>query len=94
MPYAVRKTVVAEGQEPDAFWEALGGKGEYQSESTGAAEPQQQQQQQQHQPQLLLFNDAAAGDVEDLPDYSQADLDDDEIFLLDAFYVVLPHSCF
>ena len=85
MPYAVRKTVVTEGQETDLFWEALGGRGEYQigkSESTEQAEPAD------HQPQLLVMSEAAPDGVEDLPDYTQADLDDVEIFLLDAFYVV------
>ncbi|KAK9840284.1 hypothetical protein WJX74_006866 [Apatococcus lobatus] len=82
MPYAIRKTVVAEGEEPDAFWEAIGGKGNYQSEAATAPEPAA------HEPQLLLFSEAAPDSLEDLPDYTQEDLDDDEIFLLDAFYTV------
>ena len=83
MPYAIRKTVVAEGEEPDTFWEALGGKGEYQSEPASSPEPAA------HEPQLLLFSEAAPDGLEDLPGYSQDDLDDEAIFLLDAFYTVL-----
>ena len=83
MPYAIRKTVVAEGEEPDTFWEAIGGKGDYQQDTASDPEPAS------HEPQLLLFSDAAPDGLEDLPGYTQDDLDDDEIFLLDAFYTVL-----
>lgn len=83
MPYAIRKTVVAEGEEPDAFWEALGGKGDYQSEPASSPQPKA------HEPQLLLFSEAAPDGLEELPGYTQDDLDDEAILLLDAFYTVL-----
>lgn len=83
MPYAIRKTVVAECEEPVAFWEALGGKGDYQSEPASSPQPAA------HEPQLLLFSEAAPDGLEDISGYTQDDLDDEAIFLLDAFYTVL-----
>ncbi|KAK9865537.1 hypothetical protein WJX84_002412 [Apatococcus fuscideae] len=96
MPYAVRKIVVEEGQEPDAFWEALGGRGEYKTELSPAearpaesspAEPSHAEPV-SDEARLLLCSDEAPDGLEDLPGYTQDDLDDEDVFLLDAFYMV------
>ena len=97
MPYAVRKIVVEEGQEPDAFWEALGGRGEYKTELSPAearpaesspAEPSHAEPV-SDEARLLLCSDEAPDGLEDLPGYTQDDLDDEDVFLLDAFYMVM-----
>jgi len=67
-----------EGKEPSGFWDALGGKGEYASEGylhEGAREPR------------LFLGSNASGTfaVEEIFNYTQEDLDQNDIFFLDTF---------
>lgn len=74
-----RETVsVAEGSEPDAFWEALGGKGEY-PKTKALAEAI-------HDPRLFcISNNTGKLRVEEIYNYSQEDLLNDDVMLLDAY---------
>ena len=70
-----------EGEEPDAFWEALGGKGEYPTGKItveGSREP------------LLFSCSNATGKtvIEPVYDFSQADLEEDDVYILDTFTTV------
>jgi len=72
---------VTEGSEPDAFWEALGGKGEYPTAKllpAGSREP-------------MLFsvsNSTGTPVIEPVLDYSQEDLDYNDVFILDTFTTI------
>ena len=72
---------IGEGQEPAWFWEALGGKGEYAAVDGDAPPPSQA-------PRLFQLCDAAAGGMgvrcEEVFNYSQDDLCDDDVMLLDV----------
>jgi len=69
---------VKEGAEPDAFWDALGGKGEYPSARVmpeGSREP-------------MLFqcsNSTGSLAIDPVFDFSQTDLTEEDVFLLDSF---------
>eukprot|EP00300_Choanocystis_sp_HF-7_P015692 c19141_g1_i3.p1 GENE.c19141_g1_i3~~c19141_g1_i3.p1 ORF type:complete len:804 (+),score=216.53 c19141_g1_i3:39-2450(+) len=68
---------IAEGQEPDEFWAALGGKTDYAS-SKGLVEAPEA---------ARLFhcsNAVGVFNVEEVPNFSQDDLDQNDIFLLDV----------
>ena len=81
LPNGAEGVSVAEGQEPDWFWEALGGKGEYAAVDGDAPPPSQA-------PRLFQLCDAAAGGMgvrcEEVFNYSQDDLCDDDVMLLDV----------
>ena len=74
-------TVVNEGSEDDAFWGKLGGKGEY--PDVGDLPPPTQPA------RLFQINDSATGghgvNVEEIFDFDQEDLCDDDIMLLDSY---------
>lgn len=70
--------LVTESEEPDAFWEALGGKAEYAHHKNMpeiAREPQ------------LFHCTTSKGffDIQPLYDFSQADLEEADVYLLDTF---------
>jgi len=73
--------VVGEGAEPEAFWEALGGKGEYPSvrvADEGSRDP-------------LLFscsNSSGTLKMDAVHDFSQADLEEEDVYLLDSFTTI------
>ena len=73
-------TTVEEGAEPAAFWEALGGKTEYPACAEGRPPAEA--------PRLFQLCDAAAGGrgvrVEEIFSFTQDDLCDDDVMLLDA----------
>jgi hypothetical protein len=73
-------TTVSEGAEPAAFWSALGGKGEYPACAEGRPPPEA--------PRLFQLCDAAAGGrgvrCEEVFNFAQDDLCDDDVMLLDA----------
>jgi len=72
---------IAEGSEPEGFWAALGGKGEYPSErvlAEGSREP-------------MLFscsNSTGTLALEPIFDFAQSDLEDGDVFLLDSFTTI------
>lgn len=69
---------VPEGEEPDAFWESLGGKEEYTTEVPD---------EEAGQPPRMLHVSTNTGKlrVEEVPQYSQEDLEADDVMLLDAW---------
>ena len=76
---ADRKVVaISEGEETEEFWSFLGGKGEYVTELVGDAE---------NRPARLFQCTNATGtfSVEEVFDFSQDDLVDDDVMLLDTF---------
>jgi len=81
LAHAAAATKANEGSEPDWFWTALGGKTEYAALDDGAPPPSQA-------PRLFQLCDAAAGGVgvrcEEVFNYSQDDLCDDDVMLLDV----------
>jgi hypothetical protein len=71
-------TEVAEGSENDAFWAALGGKGEYPKIPEGAA--------QEHDPRLFRMTcNVGHFLVEEIFDFVQDDLIYDDVMMLDVF---------
>jgi len=69
---------VNEGEEPDEFWAAIGGKGEYPDERVldeGSREPMMYQ----------VSNSTGSLDITPVFDFSQEDLAEEDVFLLDAF---------
>jgi len=69
---------VREGGEDAAFWEALGGKDEYPSMSPGEAPPRD--------PRLFSASTATGSfKVEEVDNFDQSDLNDEDVFLLDTF---------
>jgi len=73
--------VVVEGAEPEAFWEALGGKGDYPKDKVHLDSDRE--------PQLFhCSNETGKFKVEPVYDFSQADLEEDDVFLLDTYTAV------
>jgi len=73
--------LVPEGEEPEPFWAAVGGKAEYASMSVGEVPPAE--------PRLFqCTNMTGVFTCEEVFDFDQADLIDDDVMLLDAFNTV------
>jgi len=68
--------IVTEGSEPEEFWVALGGKAEYPSQAPGEAAPKAPRLF-----QILGYN----GKLEEICDFVQSDLDDNDVFILDSY---------
>ena len=74
-------TTVNEGEEDDAFWEALGGKGEYPSEPYLQSQPKE--------PRLFeISNITGTVKVDEVMNFSQDDLLDDDVMMLDTYTTV------
>lgn len=74
--------LVVEGKEPAAFWEALGGK-------TAYAEDAQKEPAEMHEPRLFQCSNAKGYFyVEEVFDFSQEDLIEDDVMLLDTYHEV------
>ena len=74
-------TKVEEGEEPDEFWSAIGGKGEYPSGKIALAASRE--------PMMFHVSNATGATViEPVIDYSQADLEEDDVFILDTYTTV------
>jgi len=72
---------VLEGSEPDEFWDALGGKDDYPKEKV--------QLDSDREPQLFhCSNETGSFKVEPIYDFAQADLEEDDVFLLDTYTAV------
>jgi villin 1/advillin len=71
-------TAVEEGSEPDEFWAAIGGKGEYPSSS--------QSDDEEVEPRLFLIQHMGSDGlrVEEVPNYDQSDLQNDDVMMLDV----------
>lgn len=69
-----------EGQEKDAFWEAIGGKGEYHSEK------RLQDDDTEHPPRLFQLSNAS-GQItcEEIPEFTQQDCVTDDCMILDVW---------
>ncbi|XP_077304014.1 villin-1 [Lithobates pipiens] len=74
------KVVVAEGQEPSEFWLALGGKSQY------ANNKRLQEETLDIEPRLFECSNKSGNFIaEEITDFNQDDLNDDDVFLLDAW---------
>ncbi len=68
---------VAEGEEPEEFWNGVGGKGEYAEAPEGEPLPAE--------PRLFhLTNKFGAFQVEEIPDFTQEDMLDDDVMMVDV----------
>jgi hypothetical protein len=75
------KVNVVEGEEPEAFWTALGGKGEY---PTVKVLPEASRE-----PMLFqCSNSSGTFEIEPIFDFAQSDLEDDDVYILDTFTTV------
>ncbi|XP_030829530.1 advillin isoform X2 [Strongylocentrotus purpuratus] len=73
-------TLVPEEKEPAEFWEAIGGKQEY------ASSPRLQEETPAHGPRLFQCSNASGNfRVEEINNYTQQDLIQDDVMLLDAY---------
>jgi len=69
---------VAEGGEPQEFWDAIGGQGEYASSSELVENPRE--------PRLFVCSNASGKfDIEEIFNFNQDDLTHDDIFMLDSY---------
>ncbi len=69
---------VNEGEEPEVFWTLLGGKGPYASVGPGENAPRD--------PRLFSASTATGSfKVEEVDQFDQTDLNDEDVFLLDTF---------
>ncbi|KAM9123109.1 villin-1 [Pangshura tecta] len=74
------KLVIAEGQEPDNFWVALGGKSQY------ANSKRLQEETLSIMPRLFeCSNQTGTFVATEITDFNQDDLEDDDVFLLDTW---------
>ncbi|XP_041669918.1 villin-1 isoform X2 [Cheilinus undulatus] len=74
------KQVVMEGQEPAAFWVALGGKGPY------ASDKRLQMEEPIHMPRLFeCSNQSGTFRMTEVDDFTQTDLDEEDVMLLDTW---------
>jgi hypothetical protein len=72
---------VAEGEEDETFWSSLGGKGEYSSETVLVDAPQE--------PRLFeISNISGSVKVEEVHNFAQEDLLDDDVMMLDTYSTV------
>lgn len=73
--------VIEEGKEPAEFWTLLGGKGMYPESGPGAPLPKD--------PLLFVCSDSSGSfKVEEVPQFTQSDLNDEDVFLLDTFCTI------
>lgn len=77
---AKRYELIMEGQEPDVFWESLGGKAEY------ASSRELKETIPTHPPRLFhCSNDKGYFYAEEIYDFSQEDLEEDDVMILDTY---------
>jgi advillin len=70
--------IVKEGEEPEEFWQFLGGKGEYAKTKSAQELP--------HEPRLFHCSNAYGYfDAHEIFDFAQDDLNVDDVFLLDTY---------
>lgn len=75
--------MVFEGQEKQAFWDAIGGKGEYHSDK------RLQDQDTEHLPRLFQLSNASGRfTCEEIPEFTQQDLVTDDCMILDVWEAV------
>jgi hypothetical protein len=73
-------TIVIEGQEKAAFWEAIGGQAEYLSDK------RLQQEESEHPPRLFQISNASGSfTCEEIPEFVQQDLCTDDCMMLDLW---------